>query len=76
MMFLLTLLMRPFMGINEDIATMEEVCQRMQRMLVRLNPTAYYIDDDGRLMKRHPDGRIEPFLADRAPMQTHTHAGE
>ena len=44
------------MAINEDIAAMELVCQRMRRLLVSANPDAYYINDAGALVRRLADG--------------------
>jgi hypothetical protein len=51
------------MGIHEDIAAMELVCQRMKGLLVKANPTAYYLNDKHALIRRHPDGREEEVLA-------------
>jgi hypothetical protein len=44
------------MGLNEDIAAMEAVCQRMKRLLVWENPDAYYINEAGALIRRSRDG--------------------
>lgn len=51
------------MALDEDIAAMELVCQRMRGLLVKANPIAYYVNDAQALIRRHPDGREEVVIA-------------
>lgn len=55
------------MAINEDIAAMELVCQRMRRLLVSANPEAYYMNDAGALIRRLPDGTETVVTANPTP---------
>jgi hypothetical protein len=60
------------MGITKDIAEMDEVCQRMQRLLVRSNSEAYYINDDGAIIRRAPDGAETVAVARATPFNVST----